>query len=526
MSDYCGRHGCNFPKGRTCPECVLEREAEDRQNTQEILDQIREEMAGNQIDAADLAWHINNSGKYECPECGRVSLMYNRKRCPVCHAGISPDYWTEVDEKERIKAEKEKARKEEQARLEKEAQRKKEETERIAQRKRDEATDSENRIWGCFVLVVIFFAACMILYQWFTGGFETKNQPSTQVKSKPVGGKNTENVYIPPPSTTQEKKTEALPIPPKEPERFFTLGSTMGEVLSIQGKPSFAWYWKPGQSDYPEQDSWSYSGYRTSTVSFDHGRVVNWMGWTDNPLKAKIVPSGSVDETLQFFTVGSTMDEVLFVQGQPLSVSSQVASDQTPEEKASGAETILTTWTFGNHTEVHFRDNKVTHWDKYNWDHDGILLKARLVPKTVVDPNLTFFTIGSTRNEVLAIQGQPDNPFNFQWRYGDSVVTFSQNSDEDKVIRWTNSNKNTLKAKIIPSGPVDETLQFFTVGSTMDEVLFVQGQPDSINPYAKTDTWTYGSSSIYFENRRVVRWTGNPIISPLKAKPKKTNLPF
>ena len=54
-----------------------------------------------------------------------------------------------------------------------------------------------------------------------------------------------------------------------------------------------------------------------------------------------------------------------------------------------------------------------------------------------------------------------------------------------------------LKARLEPSGPVSPSLGYFAVGSTKDEVLAVQGSPDSF-----TDTrWEYGSLSwVRFEN--------------------------
>lgn len=49
------------------------------------------------------------------------------------------------------------------------------------------------------------------------------------------------------------------------------------------------------------------------------------------------------------------------------------------------------------------------------------------------------FTIGSSKNEVLKIQGQPTSGDNFIWWYGDAYVTFDPN---DRVSGWHGENLN------------------------------------------------------------------------------------
>ena len=53
-----------------------------------------------------------------------------------------------------------------------------------------------------------------------------------------------------------------------------------------------------------------------------------------------------------------------------------------------------------------------------------------------------------------------------------------------------------------PSSPVELNVTYFTVGSTKDVVLVVQGTPDEF-----TDTrWSYGRNIIRFQNGQVVSW--------------------
>ena len=60
----------------------------------------------------------------------------------------------------------------------------------------------------------------------------------------------------------------------------------------------------------------------------------------------------------------------------------------------------------------------------------------------------------------------------------------------------------TLRARLVPSAP-GRRPEFFTIGSTKDEVLRVQGSPRRFDD----DRWEYGYSYVEFdENGRVVDW--------------------
>ena len=71
--------------------------------------------------------------------------------------------------------------------------------------------------------------------------------------------------------------------------------------------------------------------------------------------------------------------------------------------------------------------------------------------------------------------------------------------------RHVTNARPDLSAKIIPKSqaPIPgQPTGYFTVGSTKDEVIAVQGTPDSF-----TDTeFRYGSSSVTFKNGRVSEW--------------------
>ncbi len=52
-----------------------------------------------------------------------------------------------------------------------------------------------------------------------------------------------------------------------------------------------------------------------------------------------------------------------------------------------------------------------------------------------------------------------------------------------------------------PSQPVQEE-DYFTVGSTKDEVLAIQGTPNSLSE----NRFKYGTSYVYFKNGGVTHW--------------------
>jgi hypothetical protein len=124
-----------------------------------------------------------------------------------------------------------------------------------------------------------------------------------------------------------------------------------------------------------------------------------------------------------------------------------------------------------------------------------------------------YFTLGSTKDEVLAIQGTPNEVNDRFWKYGYSRIDFRN----DRVVSWDISPSGSpLKARMLPATPVASSRDYFTLGSTKDEVLAIQGTPNEINDRF----WKYGYSRIDFRDDRVVSWDISPSGSPLKVRAK------
>jgi hypothetical protein len=194
-----------------------------------------------------------------------------------------------------------------------------------------------------------------------------------------------------------------------------------------------------------------------------------------------------------YFTVGSTKEEVMRAQGSPAKGMSDYR------------------WAYGL-SSVEFRNGRVAGWNVSPLNP----MKAVLIPEDRGDAAAArtrgFFTVGSTKDEVIGAQGTPTHFSDVHWTYGLSSVEFSGGA----VTGWNDSPLNPLRARLLPAVPADSVAAkirgYFTVGSTRDEVLGVQGTPSRFS-----DThWTYGLSSVQFQNGRVTTWNSSPL-NPLRA---------
>ena len=249
---------------------------------------------------------------------------------------------------------------------------------------------------------------------------------------------------------------------------YFTVGATMKEVVAVQGTPS--------------SFSESKFEYGFSRVYFRNGRVTSWDNSTLNPLNVKMVPAPNT-RNRGFFTSGSSKDEVIAVQGTPSSFS---------ESK----------FEYG-FSRVYFRNGRVTSWDNSTLNP----LNVKMVPAPNTR-NRGFFTSGSSKDEVIAVQGTPSSFSESKFEYGFSRVYFRNG----RVISWDNSTLNPLNVKMVPA-PNTRNRGFFTSGSSKDEVIAVQGTPSSFSE----SKFEYGFSRVYFRNGRVISWD-NSTLNPLKAR--------
>jgi hypothetical protein len=194
-----------------------------------------------------------------------------------------------------------------------------------------------------------------------------------------------------PPGLPQPGVPETSPRPGASPggsqTEFISVGSSQEDVLRIQGPPQVV----RGQT-------WVYG---VSELGFKEGRVVRYNNF-DGSLRVRVLPSGGLpDPPPRFYTIGSSADEVLAVQGTPTRMDGN-------------------RWTYG-FSEIRFKDGKVEEYDNFFGD-----LKVRLMsPQTAsTGQAMGFFTVGSTAGEVLAVQGTPTSIRGNLWYYQMSSVLF------------------------------------------------------------------------------------------------------
>ena len=133
---------------------------------------------------------------------------------------------------------------------------------------------------------------------------------------------------------------------------------------------------------------------------------------------ANSIPSPHIP--MPYVTVGLTKDEVMTVMGPPVS---------------STAGTL----TYRN-AVFYLRKGVVAGWSV---DPALIPLRVKLWPQGHFDPRLTTFTIGSPKNDVIAVQGTPTMLSEDKLAYGGSEVFL----EDGRVIGW-NDNHASQRLRI------------------------------------------------------------------------------
>jgi hypothetical protein len=123
----------------------------------------------------------------------------------------------------------------------------------------------------------------------------------------------------------------------------------------------------------------------------------------------------------------------------------------------------------------------------------------------------SYITVGSTKDEVIALQGTPTETSDDKLVYGKSELYLKDGA----VVGWRiDPNAATMRVELWPTSPVDTEPGYFAVGSTRDFVLAVQGTPTAFSQ----DKFEYGGSVVYFQNNRVASWKNDPASIPLRVR--------
>jgi hypothetical protein len=206
--------------------------------------------------------------------------------------------------------------------------------------------------------------------------------------------------------------------------------------------------------------------------SLDSNALTDALPETPPPAPAPSAPLlQSAEPAMSYFTIGSTAQEVLLVQGTPSRIHGQ-------------------TWTYGL-SDIQFKNGQV--WQYNNFDGS---LRVLMLPNTAANQAPACITIGSTQDEVLRVQGTPTRVEQDKWFYGFAEIRFKEG-----LLQEYDNYFGALKVRLVPSVPSgpEGKKTFFTIGSSPDDVLALQGTPTSVHG----NRWTFDFSSVFFRDGKV-----------------------
>jgi hypothetical protein len=315
-----------------------------------------------------------------------------------------------------------------------------------------------------WVMIVIALALIRALY----GYINTPSKPQkTQYKPPlyyPVPSKpDSPTIELPP--VTQKPKlqmpvTKPLTKPPSQTSKVSPQPSQDEALKETQDTPQTS-----GQD-------LKYAAVKKQIQKIDRELEEHNEALSQPPDKVATLPSPQRSVSRNYFTIGSSKEEVQAVQGTPTSI-------------------VGDTWYYGYST-VSFYNGKVRGYSDTSRN-----LRVKMAPQIGSESKLTsdYFTLGSTKDDVLAVQGTPTSIVGDTWYYSYSTISFYNG----RVRGYSNTSKN-LRVTVLPKTESSASLKgYFTIGSTYDEVLAVQGTPSSI----VGETWYYNYSTVSFYNGRV-----------------------
>ena len=208
----------------------------------------------------------------------------------------------------------------------------------------------------------------------------------------------------------------------------FSVGSHKDDVIRLQGLPSEVTF-------RGDREIWHFGSSNVTIDAFTE-LVKGWFNAKE--LKTKIVPGPNMTDS-DFFTVGSHKDDVARLHGTPV-----VIADSSGFVVGGQSEYC---WHYDSGTVCFTTNGLVNGWEMSSKGETA--LKAFLVPGTQTT-SLDYFTLGSTKDDVIRLQGAPtlfrrhsgDYAYH-EWNYGRSIVRFSAG---DRVTGWENIDGN-LKAR-------------------------------------------------------------------------------
>jgi len=123
---------------------------------------------------------------------------------------------------------------------------------------------------------------------------------------------------------------------------------------------------------------------------------------------------------------------------------------------------------------------------------------------TVPPPHvpMPYVTVGLTKDEVITVMGSPISSSANTLLYRDAAFYLRRGS----VIGWkVNPSLIPLRVKLWPTGHPDPRVTTFSLGSSKNDVIAVQGTPTLLSE----SKLAYGGSEVFLEGGRVIGWNDN-----------------
>ncbi len=191
----------------------------------------------------------------------------------------------------------------------------------------------------------------------------------------------------------QQARHQKIATPIKSKETY-GLGTSKETIIRIQGEPELIRH----------KDNQEILVYGTSTIVLEEDKMVAFENSSSPKLNIKL--NESIVNTKPYFTIGSTKDDVIDIQGTPFAL------------KRFGEKTVFEYGT----SKVYIKNNKV--YDFYNSGRPSLKVEAAINHKA----RKNYFTLGSHKDLVLRLHGEPDKKeFNHErkyskWYYGKNWV--------------------------------------------------------------------------------------------------------
>ena len=128
------------------------------------------------------------------------------------------------------------------------------------------------------------------------------------------------------------------------------------------------------------------------------------------------------------------------------------------------------------------------------------------VPTPIVVPPphvpMPYVTVGLTKDEVITVMGSPISSSVNTLLYRDAAFYLRGGS----VVGWeVNPALIPLRVKLWPTGHPDPRVTTFSLGSSKNDVIAVQGTPTVLSE----NKLAYGGSEVFLEGGRVIGWNDN-----------------